>query len=182
MGGFKLGKMTLSGLFKQPETIQYPVQKKEPPGGPQGPRDQRHGRVHPVRASARSAAPRAPSWWTSRARTWSIDRFRCVQCGSCVRECPKQCLAMEPTYTSPGHLEVRRHLRGAREGEDGVANARLPGARCPKRRAQRVQCPRNRWMWGHFVEAGPSGPPSRAATKARAGTRQRTGEGKDIYR
>ena len=35
------------------------------------------------------------------ARTWSIDRFRCVQCGSCVRECPKQCLAMEPTYTSP---------------------------------------------------------------------------------
>ena len=29
------------------------------------------------------------------------DSFRCVQCGSCVRECPKQCLAMEPTYTSP---------------------------------------------------------------------------------
>ncbi len=36
------------------------------------------------------------------ARTWSIDRFRCVQCGSVRARVPRrQCLAMEPTYTSP---------------------------------------------------------------------------------
>ena len=36
MGSFKLGKMTLGGLFKQPETIQYPVQTKTPPPGLKG--------------------------------------------------------------------------------------------------------------------------------------------------
>ena len=28
MGGFKLGKMTFGSLFKKPETVLYPVQKK----------------------------------------------------------------------------------------------------------------------------------------------------------
>ena len=28
MGSFKLGKMTLGGLFKKPETLLYPVQTK----------------------------------------------------------------------------------------------------------------------------------------------------------
>ena len=36
MGGFKLGKMTLGGLFKQPETVQYPAQVKTPPPGLKG--------------------------------------------------------------------------------------------------------------------------------------------------
>ena len=28
MGSFKLGKMTLGGLFKKPETLMYPVETK----------------------------------------------------------------------------------------------------------------------------------------------------------
>ena len=32
-------------------------------------------------------------------RTWAIDPFRCVQCGTCVRVCPKHCLTMDPAYT-----------------------------------------------------------------------------------
>ena len=28
-----------------------------------------------------------------------VDPFRCVQCGTCVRVCPKHCLTMDPAYT-----------------------------------------------------------------------------------
>ena len=52
--------------------------------------------MHPVRH-----LPEALPLRRKPARTWTIDRFRCVQCGSCVRECPKDCLTMEPTYTPP---------------------------------------------------------------------------------
>ena len=100
MGGFKLGKMTLSGLFKQPETIQYPVQTKTPPPGLKG---------HVANDVAncilcgicQKRCPCGAITVDKPGRTWTIDRFRCVQCGSCVRECPKDCLTMEPTYTPP---------------------------------------------------------------------------------
>ena len=85
MGSFKLGKMTLGGLFKKPETLMYPVETKTPPAGLKG---------HVVNDVDRIVVDKP-------ARTWTIDRFRCVQCGSCVRECPKDCLTMEPTYTPP---------------------------------------------------------------------------------
>ena len=36
------------------------------------------------------------------AKTWSIERFGCVQCRACVDGCPKKCLHMETAYTEPG--------------------------------------------------------------------------------
>ena len=36
-----------------------------------------------------------------KAETWTIDRFACVQCGSCIRECPKHCLSMDPVVVRP---------------------------------------------------------------------------------
>lgn len=104
MGGFKLGKMTLGGLFKKPETLLYPVQTKTPPPGLKG---------HVVNdvdtcilcGICQKRCPCGAIVVDKAARTWSIDRFRCVQCGSCVRECPKHCLAMEPTYTPPATVK-----------------------------------------------------------------------------
>ena len=32
---------------------------------------------------------------------WSINRFDCVQCESCVNACPKKCLKMAAGYTQP---------------------------------------------------------------------------------
>lgn len=32
-------------------------------------------------------------------RKWAIDPFMCVQCSTCVRACPKDCLHMLPSYT-----------------------------------------------------------------------------------
>ena len=100
MGSFKLGKMTLRGLFKEPETVQYPAQTKTPPPGLKG---------HVVNdvdncilcGICQKRCPCSAIAVDKPARTWTIDRFRCVQCGSCVRECPKACLAMEPTYAPP---------------------------------------------------------------------------------
>ncbi len=108
MGAFKLGKMTISGLFKQPETVQYPVQTKTPPAGLKG---------HVVNdvsncilcGICQKRCPCSAIEVSKADRTWSIDRFRCIQCGSCVRECPKSCLTMEPTYaacSTAKHVDV----------------------------------------------------------------------------
>ncbi len=35
------------------------------------------------------------------AKSWSIERFGCVQCRACVDGCPKKCLSMEASYTKP---------------------------------------------------------------------------------
>ena len=55
--------------------------------------------MHPVRHLPEALPLRRNR--SGQAGAWTIDRFRCVQCGSCVRECPKDCLTMEPTYTPP---------------------------------------------------------------------------------
>lgn len=34
-------------------------------------------------------------------QTWTIDHFACIQCGSCIRECPKSCLTMNPVLVHP---------------------------------------------------------------------------------
>ena len=108
MGAFKLGGMTLGSLFKKPETIQYPAQKKEPPAGLKG-----HIAIDAATCILCGMCDRScPAGAISVSkpdRTWSIDQLRCIQCGYCVTVCPKSCLTMEPTYASPTtekHLEV----------------------------------------------------------------------------
>lgn len=100
MGSFKLGKMTLGGLFKKPETTLYPIEKKTPPPGLKG---------HVVNhiddcILCGICMRRCPTGALTVERSediWSIDRFHCIQCYSCVRECPRQCLSMEPEYHFP---------------------------------------------------------------------------------
>ena len=100
MGGFKLGKMTLGSLFKKPETVLYPVEKKETPVGLKG---------HIVNdvdvcilcGICQRRCPCAAIVVEKPNRKWTIDKFRCVQCGTCVLECPKHCLSMEPGWPAP---------------------------------------------------------------------------------
>ena len=35
-------------------------------------------------------------------KTWSINRFDCIQCGYCAEKCPKKCLSITPGYQEPG--------------------------------------------------------------------------------
>ncbi|HIS40781.1 MAG TPA: 4Fe-4S binding protein [Candidatus Aphodovivens avistercoris] len=118
MGSFKLGKMTLSGLFKKPETLLYPVQTKTPPAGLKG-----HVVNDPetciLCSLCQKRCPTGAIEVDKKGRTWAINRFRCVQCGSCVRECPKHCLEMDPAYApcarsvSVDVLEVPEHPKDA---------------------------------------------------------------------
>ena len=39
-------------------------------------------------------------------KTWSINRFDCVQCGSCVNACRKNALAIVPGYPEPQDHKV----------------------------------------------------------------------------
>ena len=80
MGSFKLGGMTFGSLFKKPETVLYPFEQKPAPAGLKG---------H-IENDASACIL---------CGTWAIDPFRCVQCGTCVRVCPKHCLTMDPAYT-----------------------------------------------------------------------------------
>ena len=95
MGSFKLGKMTFGSLFKKPETLLYPFQTKTPPKGLKG--------IVALDADKCGlcgiCVKRCPCnsiVIDKKARTWSINHYSCVQCGSCVRECTKDCLYMLP--------------------------------------------------------------------------------------
>ncbi len=100
MGGFKLGKMTFGSLFKKPETVCYPFEKKETPAGLKG---------HIVNdvdvcilcGICQRRCPCAAIVVEKPNRKWTIDKFRCVQCGTCVLECPKHCLSMKPGWPAP---------------------------------------------------------------------------------
>ena len=99
MGSFRLGGMTLGSLFKKPETLMYPAETKPAPAGLKG------HIANDVRQCIlcgiyQKSCPADAIVVEKKDRLWSIDPFRCVQCGSCVRACPKSCLYMMPGYTA----------------------------------------------------------------------------------
>lgn len=98
MGSFKLGGMVFGSLFKKPETILYPFEKKEPYAGQKG---------HIVNdidkcilcGMCQKSCPCHCIEVEKAERRWEIDPFMCIQCGSCVRACPVKCLTMDPDCT-----------------------------------------------------------------------------------
>ncbi|MGI6105055.1 MAG: 4Fe-4S binding protein [Raoultibacter sp.] len=97
--GTKLSKMTLSSIFKRPETIQYPAQTRFVPDGLKG-----HIAIDIESCIfcgiCEKRCPAGAITVDKPATSWSIDPFRCVQCNSCVYECPEDSLTMEPSYTA----------------------------------------------------------------------------------
>lgn len=100
MGAFKLGKMTLSSLFKKPETLLYPLEKKIPPKGLKG-----HIVIDVdtciLCGMCQRSCPPDAIVVDKASRTWSVNPFRCIQCGYCTTVCPKNCLSMDPAYWAP---------------------------------------------------------------------------------
>lgn len=100
MGVFHLGKMTLSSMFKKPETLLYPLETKEPPQGLKG-----SIAIDPstciLCGMCSRNCPCGAIAVDKAARTWSINHFRCIQCQYCARTCPKGSLTMLPHYTMP---------------------------------------------------------------------------------
>lgn len=98
MGSFKLGGMTFGSLFKKPETLLYPFEKKEPYTGQKG------HIINDVSSCilcgmCQKACPCNCIKVDKASRKWEINPFMCVQCSSCVRACPTKCLSMDGAYT-----------------------------------------------------------------------------------
>ena len=121
MGGFKLGKMTLSGLFKQPETIQYPVQKKVAPAGLKGHVTNDTGACI-LCGICQKRCPTGAIVVDKLPGAHLVDRPLPLRAVRQLRARMPQAVPGHGAHLHVArHGEVRRHLRGAREGEDGVA-------------------------------------------------------------
>lgn len=98
MGSFKLGGMTFGSLFKKPETLRYPFEKKEPYAQQKG-HIYNHVESCILCGMCQRSCPCNCISVEKKERRWEINPFICIQCGSCVRACPTNCLEMKPEYT-----------------------------------------------------------------------------------
>ena len=105
MGAFKLGNMTFGSLFKKPETVLYPIEKKPQPAGLKG-----HIEIVAsdciLCSMCERSCPTSCITVDKKESYWAIDRFACIQCGYCTTVCPKKCLHMQPGYAA---AEANRH-------------------------------------------------------------------------
>lgn len=144
MGAFKLGKMTFGSLFKQPETIMYPVVTKPQPLGLKG-----HIEIDVDACILCGMCDRSCATGCitvdKPAGTWGIDRLQCVQCGYCITVCPKKCLRMNPNYApattvhAPDVFDVpgqgkapAKKTEPAAEAAPAAASAATPAAAAPE--------------------------------------------------
>ena len=97
MKAFELGKMTLSSIFKKPETYCYPHEVREPYEGSKGHVENNIAECI-FCGACESCCPCDAITIDMDESAWVIDYFGCIQCGSCVRECPASCLSMAPGY------------------------------------------------------------------------------------
>ena len=114
MGFFKLGTLTLSRLFKKPETLKYPFQTKEPYIGQKGFVVQAAPDTCNLCGICSKRCPAGAIVTDRDAKKWAINHLQCVQCGYCVSSCPKNCLTMDghrPSIATKKHMdEVKINL------------------------------------------------------------------------
>ncbi len=101
MGSFKLGKISLKGMFGTSPCKLYPVKAPEYYKITKGHIENKDIKGCILCGICERKCPTHAITVDKAAETWSIDPFSCIQCSSCVRECPKNCLAMINTYTAP---------------------------------------------------------------------------------
>ena len=121
MGVFKLGKMTFGSLFKKPETVLYPIEKKPQPLGLKG-----HIEVDAAQCilcgMCDKSCPTDCITVDKAVRTWSIFPFQCIQCGYCVQVCPKNCLEMDPNYWTATTGKDRHVVEIPEKGKEKAAS------------------------------------------------------------
>jgi formate hydrogenlyase subunit 6/NADH:ubiquinone oxidoreductase subunit I len=97
---FSITKTIFQRLGKGPSTIRYP---KEPAKRFEGSRGQVEIKIEDC-IYCGLCSRHCPSDAISvdkPSRMWTIDRFRCISCNSCVETCPKTCLHLNNVYHEP---------------------------------------------------------------------------------
>ncbi|MCL1880277.1 MAG: 4Fe-4S dicluster domain-containing protein [Actinomycetia bacterium] len=123
MGSFVLGGVTFGNLFKKPATKMYPVVAPTYTAMTKG------SIVNDIEACSLCSicAKKCPSLAINvdkPGKTWEIDPFACIQCYTCVRACPKDCLTMLAQYTAPSTTkEYKTLVKTGGDDEKAVAAA-----------------------------------------------------------
>ena len=111
---FGFSGMVMGSLFKKPATKMYPIKKQEYKKITRGHIENEIEKCI-FCGICEKKCPCDAIKVTKENREWSILRLRCIQCNACVEACPKKCLLMENSYTSPSVGTVK-----------DVRNARVP--------------------------------------------------------
>lgn len=94
-------KTVMHNLFSKPATRMYPQQPRIYPERSRG-----HIEINiDTCVFCGLCSKKCPSGAiaVNRAeKSWSIERFGCIQCGYCVDSCAKKSLSIVPGYTEPG--------------------------------------------------------------------------------
>ena len=91
--GVKLSKMTLKSLFRNTDTVLYPLQEAPV-------YENLKGTVSVdieqciLCGICQKRCPTGSITVDKAEKTWAINRFSCVQCELCITDCPKHCLTM----------------------------------------------------------------------------------------
>ena len=117
--------MTFGSLFKKPETTLYPFEKKTAPAGLKG-TVSNDPTVCILCGICEKRCPCDAIQVVKGERQWIINHFRCVQCQSCILECPKKCLSMIPEAP---------HVTGSIEPEVLIVPEQPKKAKEPKEEA-----------------------------------------------
>ena len=144
MGEFKLGRMTLKSLFSKPATKLYPF---EEPTYYQETKGHIVIDVDKCRYCGVCAnlCPTNAIEVDRKAYTWTIDRFRCIQCRNCVHVCTESALIMANEYAEPSTEHVRevfeispeeREKREAAAAEKAAKAAKLKEEALAKKKAK----------------------------------------------
>ncbi len=105
MNMMNFAKTAVHNLFSKPATRKYPQQPRNYP-------ERTRGQIAIDIDSCvfcGLCAKKCPTGaiTVNRAdKTWSIERFGCIQCASCIESCNKNSLSMLRSYTAPGAVKT----------------------------------------------------------------------------
>ncbi|MBN2734034.1 MAG: 4Fe-4S dicluster domain-containing protein [Methanomicrobiaceae archaeon] len=97
---FSMTKTIFKTLGRGPSTIRYP---KEPAKRYEGTRGQVEIKIEDCIFCGLCSmhCPSDAITVDKPVKIWTIDRFRCISCNSCVEACPKNCLCLNNVYHEP---------------------------------------------------------------------------------
>ncbi len=98
MSFFKLGGMTLSGVFKKPSTRKYPKDVREPFERTRGQIDMTDIKTCILCGLCQNGCPALCIEVDKEKETWQYWPYKCIACDSCVRACPKDVLEMKHAH------------------------------------------------------------------------------------